>query len=768
MNKRSRKTKGLAHRLFALLLCCACLMAVVPAYAIAQEAGTVPTEAVTVAVDPTEAVPVESETQATTAPTVAEETTETTAATENTIPATENTLPAETTSPTEETVVESEVDKLYARLMGYETLEELNAAIEALTEEEKALLEQFTDEQNAALEAKIAAWGGYATDVMATSYSGTFTITNTIETNGLLTVKADGLAATETATYTWEKYDATTQSWIEVKRIRVTGDLYNVAENGSWINVALDGGARCRYRAKVATINGVAVDSSSTSAETLVQYYDALQNGSFESPTVTAGQMQEDFRNGTTGLVWQTTADDKQVEYVNPGHNLAASVTWHGVTNAAHGEQCAEINAEGTGALYQDVLTTPGSTMHWALSHLGRSLNDGLVARNGGTDTMYVVIMPYEKAKGITLQSQVDEVIKNPGAYSATVTRIDYKWQWRSDGNNKYTMQHWVGSKWVDTLTYNTSTKKYTKLANPWENHSGDYKVPDGQYLTRYFFAAGSTGSNDQKVGNHIDNVYFSTDLPPANPGSANLTITKTIDVPNWDNLTPEKQKEFIEAVSFTYGDVTVKSSDMDWNKNVGKYQTTISVTTNGQVEYEVKETLQDVEGYNWKGTESDKTQKATLPDGGSYEAKFTNTYELANKNLTIEKTLSGNMYNENDTFKFTVNYGEGKNYTFTLGNGKSNTVSIPIGATVTITEEKGSYTCTVTSVTPDTLKYMKSDNGLFFEMPNSDVEVVINNEKSVIVDTGITLDFQPYFLILAAVGAGGLMLTRKRRFFED
>ena len=69
MNKRSRKTKGLSHRLIALLLCCICLVAAMPVSAIALEtdialvAEKIDTE------KPTEEVIVEPEVTAAVAPT---------------------------------------------------------------------------------------------------------------------------------------------------------------------------------------------------------------------------------------------------------------------------------------------------------------------------------------------------------------------------------------------------------------------------------------------------------------------------------------------------------------------------------------------------------------------------------------------------------------------------------------------------------------------------------------------------------------------------
>lgn len=88
----------------------------------------------------------------------------------------DTTTPSDPTTPTDpvtliEPIVPAEavpaegkvqpVDELYNRLMACATLDEINAILNNLTEEEDALLEQFTEEQNAALEAKMNEFGAY-------------------------------------------------------------------------------------------------------------------------------------------------------------------------------------------------------------------------------------------------------------------------------------------------------------------------------------------------------------------------------------------------------------------------------------------------------------------------------------------------------------------------------------------------------------------------------------------------------------------------------
>ena len=110
------------------------------------------------------------------------------------------------------------------------------------------------------------------------------------------------------------------------------------------------------------------------------------------------------------------------------------------------------MNANEPGALYQDVLTTPGAKLYWQLYHRGR----GTTAYDSSqTDTMYVLIMSTKLAKQyhVDIQSAVQDVIANvrsntgkyPGASVATITDDNVKWY----------------------------------------RHTGDYDVSENQYLIR-------------------------------------------------------------------------------------------------------------------------------------------------------------------------------------------------------------------------------------------------------------------------------------------
>jgi len=97
----------------------------------------------------------------------------------------------------------------------------------------------------------------------------------------------------------------------------------------------------------------------------------ALVNGGFETP----GADPDTFQLYDASLVppWQTTDVAGQIEIWGD--------TFNGVP-AAEGGAFAELNANSAGTLYQDVVTTPGQTMHWSLVHRARE----------GTDVMQVLI----------------------------------------------------------------------------------------------------------------------------------------------------------------------------------------------------------------------------------------------------------------------------------------------------------------------------------------------------------------------------------------
>lgn len=112
----------------------------------------------------------------------------------------------------------------------------------------------------------------------------------------------------------------------------------------------------------------------------------AVVNGSFEAPDIDTTFASTSKQWGTFPVVavaykaalvegWSTTATDAEIEIWQNGFN--------GVS-AYKGQQFAEINANQSATLYQDITTTPGRTMRWSFAHRGRT----------GVDTVALLIGP--------------------------------------------------------------------------------------------------------------------------------------------------------------------------------------------------------------------------------------------------------------------------------------------------------------------------------------------------------------------------------------
>ncbi len=209
------------------------------------------------------------------------------------------------------------------------------------------------------------------------------------------------------------------------------------------------------------------------------QYYTELKNGGFETPKVVGGDGFYQYDNGTDGLYWKTTSSDPRVElfvkgsywhFLNDGEDIneGADKVTSGINN-----QAAELNAEQPGALYQDVLTEPGSTLHWSFVHRGRYSNN----------TMVLVI---------------DNVTNGTSNIS----------------DRKNIAEEYVQATATDYLT--------------WSYHKGSYVVPAGQYVTRFYFVSVNDDGNSQ--GNYLDNVTFSATKAPDPVKTYGYTINYYVD----------------------------------------------------------------------------------------------------------------------------------------------------------------------------------------------------------------------------------------------
>lgn len=462
---------------------------------------------------------------------------------------------------------------------------------------------------------------------------GDVEIADSIKTDGCLRPQINSAALSGQMTFAWYRSGDGGSTWEQVQRLRVTGTSYNIAADGSWINVALDGGADKLYKLEIVQIDGAQLSSPIAANPYQVPYYSSIQNGDFEEPVISTGAVDpEHFQpflpNGTSGMIWKTTADDGEVEFISVASPefQALSWEWHNCEAAASGNQYVELNANMAGSLYQDVLTVPGSTMHWSLRHRGRGPRS---TQNDASqrDTLYVVIMSTTLAEqyAVTSQSAVMQVINNPAQYPGA--------------------QVW----------------EYTDDNIQWYEHHDNYTVPVDQYLTRYFFVAGPTAydasgqTSDQAqpytVGNHLDHVFFSTQLPPPDKGEANLQVEKTVR-----GLSAEDAKRLMEQLEFTVDGQTVSGTSMtdfsaDGNGGFSaSYQMRINLGYDESAVITVTETADSAvyTGYNLAETTvsvdgaaaiAGNQTSITVLEEQTGTVAFTNTYERTRGTVVLKKS---------------------------------------------------------------------------------------------------------------------------------
>ena len=588
-----------------------------------------------------------------------------------------------------------------------------------------------TPEDDAAVNstpARAPAASGLITDV-------TLTINDNVSASGCYEAAVTGGAAAlegKTVRYLWYKSTdgGATYAPVKAKNFTVGGNtVSNISgDHGEKLFLALDGGTvsdtltSVTYKA-VLKVDG-AEYSSVSATRTNTTYQASVLNGSFETPDLTNHEYQEFVPEGTAGLFWKTTgentegnqhiygggtttANDKKhyIEIVDTsdGHQTHAA-NWHNQGSATNGKQYAEINAGAAGALYQTIATIPGTTMYWSVDHCGRN----------GTDTMAVVMMPESRAKNITTQTQLQQVLQNPSSYGAAV---------ESD----------------------LSAEK-----GVWTTHSGQYTIPEGQYETRFFFMAVSTSDNNPYVGNHIDNVWFSQQIPPASSEKPYFTLTKHVVSPLTEDdlqllsgkLTFTVQKSTDSSFTNPETVKTYTATNLGgWTRNDdGSWTLSARISMRDQAlgnYYRIKESGAELNGFNLTVTD---TNAAVLLQSTTVAGfTFTNTYVDTGRALTLKKIVSAP--DPTGSFTFTVSYtdagGKPQTESVTLKNGESTTITgIPKGVQVTVTETNADG-YTVIMKDPSTGTVLAGSSSYTFTMSDDTAMDIYNTSIVALPETG-------------------------------
>ena len=602
------------------------------------------------------------------------------------------------------------------------------------------------------------------------------TITDKVSDSGYYeaAVTGDGVAALngKNVQYQWYKSTNGGEDYtpVAVQTFKAGDkDVSNISGSHSeMLFPALDGGTvsdtqpSVKYKA-VLKVNGTVYESVSDVCINTTHQASVL-NGSFEAPDLTNYPYQSFVPEKTDGLFWKTTASNEEgnmptypsgktqqndkkhyIEIIDTGtsYNHKAQAAWyHQQDIPTDGKQYAEINAGAAGALYQTIATIPGTTMYWSVDHSGRY----------GTDTMAVVMMPESKATSITTQDQLQEVLNDPGKYSATV---------------------------VSDLSAQKGV---------WITHSGQYTIPEGQYETRFFFMAVSTHDNNDFVGNHIDNVWFSQQIPPTSSEKPYFVLTKHVVGLTEDDLqqlsgkltfTVQKSADGSFTDPVTVKTYTVTNSDSWTHNGDGSWTLSVRIHMNGQETgnyYRIVESGADLKGF--KLTPTDTNDAVLLQSTTVAGFTFTNTYVDTGRALTLKKIVSAP--DTTGSFNFTVSYkdaggnplttdvdGNPLTESVTLENGKSKIITgIPKGAQVTVTETTtDGY---AVSMKDPSGTVLAGSSSYTFTMDNDTAVDIYNTSSVALPETGgigqeIFL-FAGIGLMLTAVIAGCLLRRKYGR----
>lgn len=493
-------------------------------------------------------------------------------------------------------------------------------------------------------------------------------VDNIIE-DGSLTSEISGTYVSEISGYEWYSSDSENGTYTLIEKKNFRGGKTNISDDGTKLYPAFDDGAQKWYKVKVTYADGATVESTPYQ----VPYFDSLQNGGFEDVLVYNNERVSNAYYKNRGGVWQSTKggresgdkEDKHIEILvteteDDKNALRNNFAWGEDLPVEDAEEevgtvrFAEINCSAAGALYQDVLTIDDQTLNYWLSHRARGTKNTQIEH----DEMYLVIMPTK----IAVESNLNEQ-NNLNSYLT--------------GRLGITLSTQAPTKEDEKILYNTDGILVVRISSDdqnWHDIQGIAGYTPTTSLTRFFFMAGKTASGSDTVGNFVDRVGFSQELPKPEDGKFNFTIEKHFEGLGNADLTEIQNKiQFKisvmnngiqltdEQVKTLFGvdSVVIKGSDMkaDLNGNLTKSFVDRPITNSNNV-YEITVTEENAElssyvvNSSYTTSVSQNSGQPTIMNGEGVTATvsnikgktgatidFTNTYESTNyKKVNFKK----------------------------------------------------------------------------------------------------------------------------------
>lgn len=287
-----------------------------------------------------------------------------------------------------------------------------------------------------------------------------------------------------------------------------------------------------------------------------------------------------------------------------------------------------------------------GTPLNYSLQHRARGNERSSRAEY---DTMYLIVMPTKIAEDNDLTTQ-----DSLGRY---LSNLNINIEQNYSGVGDETLYDQDGIRII----------RITSNDQNWHRFSGTGYVPTAS-LTRFFFVAGATASNNITVGNFLDDVGFSQKLPEVSDEEFTLQITKNFA--GLDNTTMQTVQNNIKfVISAKEGDKEL--SDAEIIKLFGKKEITKSdmiedaagsliyqwanKKIGAKKEYEVTITEQqaEVDGYSLTAEAEAQIRKGES-EPSKVEGTDRVTFTLTGK--TISEVTFQNKYlrSENKTINFT------------------------------------------------------------------------------------------------------------------
>lgn len=744
MNKRSMK-KGFPVRLLALLLCCFCLLSAIPTQALATDDVTPPAQ------EELTPEPQNQEKEVTPAPqdqNQGEGGDSKTEAPQTEEPKTEE--PKTEEPQTEDPKVEEPTLSLYDRLMACETVEEVNAILDNLTEEESLEMELFTEEQQVALEQKLDSMGFYGVNDLASAQTAqrAYNGNNMVAYDIMINKKGQNDSS-------------------KLAEIKLNGiDVEHANSTECWTKRMSDG------------LYALQTPSYLGTGKKLSEYYGADLNKNSQPKSVTLTIKPADGYYVTNviipccngGLpsscgVWSQQSNIFEEDFtLETGREVSLSVP---SSAFGHYTSSSEYSERGEMQYFIMVVVAPIPTPTYVEYDYGEIVN------LGGDVSIFNDADVWTSVTDGNNYGTTDKPDTNYTQYRYTYAG--------NDPANSKVWKHYANTV-TPTAKANAASKGYCFAGWKAEYYTScsaqnRSNSKGGSYTYTFKDKYNSVNYDESENVQIFAHVKLTAQWKPIE-----LKVTKVVE---------GLQDGFLVDHNYT---IQVQKQNGDvWEK----YQdVTLTVNGNGSA----SQTLSPITPGTYRAIETDGKNNLTsdttimyitVSDGGqvsystediktSQELFVTNTYspKPATQKLTIVKNVTGNSQDPTKSFSFkvtatnttgTMTMGEtsGDNLVFSLSKGGSVAIEVPVGATVTVTEDPGTYSPSYVSdgVTGDVVDTEEPRAyGTTFTMPSKDCTVTFTNNKNVKIETAVDMDFAPYVLLLTVTAFGALLLLRKRR----